>query len=99
MNMYTLVTGMNPLLFFPFFLKVIAYGPGTTEKSKKNSDIWIWQLVCDNSHLLTDEFIFQFRGDWTVVKPSATEVKMITFLLTEKIIKMHHPSALNYDEK
>lgn len=69
MNMYTLVTGMNPLLFFPgvvfffFPFKVIAYGPGTTEKSKQNSDIWIWQLVRDNSHLLTDEFMFQFRAD------------------------------------
>lgn len=48
------------LLFF-FFLKVIAYGPGTTEKSKKNSDIWIWQLVRGNSHLLTNEFVFRFR--------------------------------------
>lgn len=52
MNMYTSLVGMNLLLFFPdffFFFQVIAYGPGTTEKCKKNSDIWIWQLVCDNS--------------------------------------------------
>lgn len=63
MNVDTLVIWMKPLLFLPFFFffKVIAYGPGTTEKSKKNSDIWIWQLVCGNSHLLTDDFIFQFR--------------------------------------
>ncbi|XP_054252525.1 3-hydroxyanthranilate 3,4-dioxygenase [Indicator indicator] len=27
-----------------FETEVVVYGPGTTEKSKKNSDIWIWQL-------------------------------------------------------
>ncbi|NWU98819.1 3HAO dioxygenase, partial [Upupa epops] len=27
-----------------FETEVIAYGPGTTEKNKTNSDLWIWQL-------------------------------------------------------
>ncbi|NXW48848.1 3HAO dioxygenase, partial [Nyctiprogne leucopyga] len=51
----------NNTIFYEYFsVKIESYGPGTTEKSKKNSDIWIWQLVCASSHLLTNEFMFQY---------------------------------------
>lgn len=72
MNTYTSLMGMNLLLFFPVFL-FLGYSLWTRNNWKKQEEFryldmaaGMWQF---SLHLLTLEFIFQVRANWTVVQP------------------------------
>ncbi|XP_061225692.1 3-hydroxyanthranilate 3,4-dioxygenase isoform X3 [Neopsephotus bourkii] len=51
-----------------FETEVIAYGPGTTEKSKKNSDIWIWQLEGTSTVTMDGKTLTLSAGDSLLVR-------------------------------
>ncbi|XP_057254527.1 3-hydroxyanthranilate 3,4-dioxygenase isoform X3 [Pezoporus wallicus] len=51
-----------------FETEVIAYGPGTTEKSKKNSDIWIWQLEGTSTVAMDGKTLTLSAGDSLLVR-------------------------------
>uniref|UniRef100_A0A803XTP3 3-hydroxyanthranilate 3,4-dioxygenase n=1 Tax=Meleagris gallopavo TaxID=9103 RepID=A0A803XTP3_MELGA len=51
-----------------FETEVIAYGPGTTEKSKKNSDIWIWQLEGASTVTVDGKTLTLAAGDSLLVR-------------------------------
>ncbi|XP_061846240.1 3-hydroxyanthranilate 3,4-dioxygenase [Colius striatus] len=50
-----------------FETEVIAYGPGTTQKSKKNSDIWIWQLEGTSTVTMDGKTLNLSAGDSLLV--------------------------------
>ncbi|KAJ7416883.1 hypothetical protein BTVI_34404 [Pitangus sulphuratus] len=52
--------------------EVIAYGPGTTEKSKKNSDIWIWQLEGTSTVTMDGKTLTLSAGDSLLVRAQST---------------------------
>ncbi|XP_048790773.1 3-hydroxyanthranilate 3,4-dioxygenase [Lagopus muta] len=51
-----------------FETEVIAYGPGTTEKCKKNSDIWIWQLEGASTITVDGKTLTLTAGDSLLVR-------------------------------
>ncbi|NXF26265.1 3HAO dioxygenase, partial [Rhodinocichla rosea] len=51
-----------------FETEAIAYGPGTTEKSKKNSDIWIWQLEGTSTVAMDGKTLTLSAGDSLLVR-------------------------------
>ncbi|NXU80453.1 3HAO dioxygenase, partial [Oreotrochilus melanogaster] len=51
-----------------FETEVTAYGPGTTEKSKKNSDIWIWQLEGTSTVTMDGKTLTLSAGDSLLVR-------------------------------
>ncbi|NXO95030.1 3HAO dioxygenase, partial [Certhia brachydactyla] len=55
-----------------FETEVIAYGPGTTEKSKKNSDIWIWQLEGTSTVAMDGKTLTLSAGDSLLVRAQTT---------------------------
>ncbi|NWX40606.1 3HAO dioxygenase, partial [Steatornis caripensis] len=55
-----------------FETEVIAYGPGTTEKSKKNSDIWIWQLEGTSTVTTDGKTLTLSAGDSLLVRAQST---------------------------
>ncbi|NXW22901.1 3HAO dioxygenase, partial [Circaetus pectoralis] len=55
-----------------FETEVIAYGPGTTEKSKKNSDIWIWQLEGTSTVTMDGKTLTLSAGDSLLVRAQST---------------------------
>ncbi|NWV41346.1 3HAO dioxygenase, partial [Grantiella picta] len=55
-----------------FETEVIAYGPGTTEKSKKNSDIWIWQLEGTSTVAMDGKSLTLSAGDSLLVRAQST---------------------------
>ncbi|XP_069656350.1 3-hydroxyanthranilate 3,4-dioxygenase isoform X2 [Haliaeetus albicilla] len=55
-----------------FETEVIAYGPGTTEKSKKNSDIWIWQLEGTSTVTVDGKTLTLSAGDSLLVQAQST---------------------------
>ncbi|XP_029890918.1 3-hydroxyanthranilate 3,4-dioxygenase isoform X2 [Aquila chrysaetos chrysaetos] len=55
-----------------FETEVIAYGPGTTEKSKKNSDIWIWQLEGTSTVTMDGKTLTLSAGDSLLVQAQST---------------------------
>ncbi|XP_015713026.1 3-hydroxyanthranilate 3,4-dioxygenase isoform X2 [Coturnix japonica] len=50
-----------------FETEVIVYGPGTTEKSKKSSDIWIWQLEGASTVTMDGKTLTLAAGDSLLV--------------------------------
>ncbi|KGL73410.1 3-hydroxyanthranilate 3,4-dioxygenase, partial [Tinamus guttatus] len=55
-----------------FETEVIAYGPGITENSKKNSDIWIWQLEGTSAVTKDGKTLALAAGDSLLVRAQAT---------------------------
>ncbi|XP_009089377.2 3-hydroxyanthranilate 3,4-dioxygenase [Serinus canaria] len=51
-----------------FETEAIAYGPGITEKSKKNSDIWIWQLEGTSTVAMDGKTLTLSAGDSLLVR-------------------------------
>ncbi|XP_065609399.1 3-hydroxyanthranilate 3,4-dioxygenase isoform X2 [Cyrtonyx montezumae] len=51
-----------------FETEVVAYGPGTNEKSKKNSDIWIWQLEGTSTVIMDGKTLTLAAGDSLLVR-------------------------------
>ncbi|KAF2984955.1 hypothetical protein EK904_013191 [Melospiza melodia maxima] len=51
-----------------FETEAIAYGPGTTEKSKKDSDIWIWQLEGTSTVAMDGKTLTLSAGDSLLVR-------------------------------
>ncbi|KAM8809689.1 3-hydroxyanthranilate 3,4-dioxygenase [Eudromia elegans] len=55
-----------------FETEVIAYGPGITENSKKNSDIWIWQLEGTSAITKDGKTLALAAGDSLLVRAQTT---------------------------
>ncbi|NWV80633.1 3HAO dioxygenase, partial [Dasyornis broadbenti] len=55
-----------------FETEVIAYGPGTTEKIKKESDIWIWQLEGTSTVAVDGKTLTLSAGDSLLVLAQST---------------------------
>ncbi|KAI1240611.1 hypothetical protein IHE44_0009042 [Lamprotornis superbus] len=82
-----------------FETEVIAYGPGTTEKSKKNSDIWIWQLEGTSTVAMDGKTLTLSAGDSLLVRAQSTNAVSIInhsdqqypahAMLDDLIIQMH----------
>nr|XP_009667208.1 PREDICTED: 3-hydroxyanthranilate 3,4-dioxygenase isoform X8 [Struthio camelus australis] len=51
-----------------FETEAIVYGPGITEKSKKNSDIWIWQLEGTSTVTMDGKTLTLAAGDSLLVR-------------------------------